>query len=339
MATAEIKTKATLDGKGFQAGIAKMQQSVSSWKNGQLKSMAGAIGGAFAVSAVAGFAKGALDAADALSDTAAATGLNTTQIQALTAAGNDWGASQEDVIAGLVKLETLQQEVAKGGGESLKQTFDALGISADEFATISTDGLIDIIAKAKPTADVLKDLFGKSGPLKFKGIFGDLGAAGGLEGLAKEKADQIMTPEAIARAGAVADKAGQLEKKLKAGAINIASKAVELTQAETEATLKKLEAQKKITEEIKAQEIANKIKSRAEFKAKIESEAMAKAEEKRGKISVGAAQAADQFARIGAFSGGQMDTANKALALGERQLAEAEIMAEYLAEIKKNTGE
>ena len=334
MATAEIRTRASLDHKGFDVGIKKMQQSVSSWKNGQLRQIGGMLAGAFAISAVVNFGKEAFAASANLEDLADRTGLNTTQIQALTASAADYGATQEDVISGLIKLQTLQEEVAGGGGKSLEAVFLELGISAQEFGALSTEALVNLIAKSKVTSAALKDLFGKTGVKTFGGTFKEMGDAG-LEGLAKSKAAQITSPEGIKAAGMLEDKMIQMKRAAQAKLVEGMTKMVSLTEKEKELSKKRGEEQIKLQAELAGLEAKQREQRRADFEESIRAEYHLKGETEKSKITVGAGGAADVFAAKGGFSGAQAGLSNRMMGLAERQLKELEIQTETERDISK----
>jgi len=336
MATAEIKTRASLDSKGFDIGIKKMQQSVSSWKNGQLKQMAGAIGGAFAVSAAWNFAKGAVEVGDQLSDLAGLTGLATDELQALTAAAADYGGTQDDVINGLIKFKELQSEVARSGAGGLKKTLDDLGMSATEF-TGDTKTVIEAIAKLKPSASMMGDLFGSKKIRTLSGAMGELGK-GGFDQLVKDRSGSIMSASAIAGAGMLDDKLGQLKKGAQAMLLNVADKFNKLTpdqraKAEEEARFQKdLQKQQEETAAIERRKQLDK------FKTDLEKEGKEKKEKEMKNFKVSEFTASDVFAAKGGFSGTQLGQQNTMRSLAERTLRELEIQTELDQDMNKKLG-
>lgn len=162
MARAEIRAKATLDNSQFKTGIAQMNQGVSRFANGQIKQMAGMIGGAFAVGAVVNFTKEMFNAADAIDNTAKQLGVGVEELQALQRETELTAGSAEKMTGALLKLAKAQANAA-AGEISQADAFKDLGISMDQVRKLNPAQLFELISQKVTSAGaVSKEASGAS---------------------------------------------------------------------------------------------------------------------------------------------------------------------------------
>ena len=201
--TAKINTVITNNNSDFIKGITQAKQQVEGFAKGQLAQLGGMIGGAFAVGAVVEFGRRALENADNLSKLSETVGITTDQLQGLQAAAKLNGMETTDIDAGLAKLAKAQDEVVQGN-KAIITTFQRLGISAQDAASMGTAELFDAIAKgaqndATAIAD-LSDIFGRGMGTKMMPILKEI-ADNGFGGIV-EKAKQaglIIDSEVISK--------------------------------------------------------------------------------------------------------------------------------------------
>jgi len=170
MATAELKARATLDNKGFQTGLAQMNQGVQRFASGQIKQVAGMIGGAFAVGAVINFTRNTMQAADRLQDVSQALGITAERLQTLEILAERNGSSAEAMGAALkraalegVKIEDVAK-VMRGiavEGVSAEQALRVAGRSGAELNTvfdmIATQGLDNLQSELLRTNQIMSE--------------------------------------------------------------------------------------------------------------------------------------------------------------------------------------
>jgi len=131
MAKAVLKAKATLDNKQFKTGVQQMNQGVNRFANGQLKQMAGLIGGAFAVGVIINFGKELLSTADALDNTSRQIGIGVESLQALRRETELTAGSADKMDSTLRKLAKSMANAVAGESEQV-DGFKDLGISMEE---------------------------------------------------------------------------------------------------------------------------------------------------------------------------------------------------------------
>lgn len=206
MARAEIRARATLDNKQFQAGLAQMNQGVQRFASGQLKQIGSMIGGAFAVGAVVNFAKSTLQAADAIDNTAKQLGVGVEELQALQREAELTTGSADKMTAALHRIAKAQAEAAAGDTNAVR-AFEALGISLEEIQNLSPDKMFELIAQkvkdvspASTEAAAAGDIMGR-GYTELQSVI-DKVANEGLENLKNQMLEtgQIMSEEMVTAA-------------------------------------------------------------------------------------------------------------------------------------------
>lgn len=143
MARAELKSVATLDKSGFDAGVDGMKTQLSGLKN--------IVAGAFGVGAIMSFGRMMLRTADDMQTAASTFGLTMQDMIGMQAAFAESGIKADSfmrILARLPEAQNLVIERNKGMIEGLK----ALGISQEEFVTSSPDKLLERIAQGYTTA-------------------------------------------------------------------------------------------------------------------------------------------------------------------------------------------
>jgi hypothetical protein len=347
-----------------------MRQSVASFSSGQLRSIAGMVTGAFAVNALVNFGRNTLQRADDLGNFSNAVGVNVESLQALTWAMKEFGAASEDSArAKLVKLVDSQGKVINGN-KSLAEAFQRLGISEREVASLGTAELLQRVAVGAQTSGTavadLNEIFGRGSAFEMKDALDKLANDGMSNLITQAKAaGQVLDQELIGRLGQLNDDLERTSQQMGNFFVNIAAKgsnkfkdffaflgaasAVGLKEASrqmrngeigTEAERAEAakgrpkEADRRGAEQA-AREAAlsqRKAQEAAALQAKID--AIMNAPSK--SFAAGAPQAADQYARIGLFSGGQVN--NRERMVSERQLAATQETARRLARIEELQG-
>jgi len=203
MATAILKSKSTLDASEFELGINKMSQSVASFTSGELAGVAGAIGGAFAVSKILEFGKSVMDTSVELDKQSKTLGINVESLQALYAAGYKADVQQETMIKGLNRLADSQDKVVQMN-KQVTQAFRNLGLSAEQVASMGIEELFGNIAKgAENDATAIRDLneiFGRGMGAELMPLLKDV-AVVGLQGIkdAAIESGEAIDQETIAK--------------------------------------------------------------------------------------------------------------------------------------------
>lgn len=183
---------------GFQramsrAGDTIKRVSAQAAKMGAAVAAVGAAGLAAAAGGLAALTRKGLEAGDALGKNADRLGISTEALAGLQHASELAGVSQEALGKSLQRLNRSLGEALEGTGPA-KDALDALGLSAENLATLEADQAVGIIAdrlnKLGSTAErsrVAFDLFGRSGIDLFT-LF-----QGGSEGIAaaREEAERL----------------------------------------------------------------------------------------------------------------------------------------------------
>jgi len=225
VATAQIKTKATLDGKEFQAGITGIKQSVQSLGSGQIKQLGGMIGGAFAAGAIVSFGKELVDNAGKLQDFADSTGVSTDEMQSLSATARKYGADSGFVESKLAKLKDSQESVLNGNG-AMAEAFERLGISQKDAVGMELPELLEKIAAGSKNSatsfDDLNTIFGKDAAKQLSGMLGELAdkGMGGLIDSAKA-AGQVIDADVIAKLDDMGDSIDEVKGRIQTGATEL----------------------------------------------------------------------------------------------------------------------
>lgn len=146
----QIFGKMSLDGAGFQAGLAKAKSGAQKLKKSIGKAFSGmgaAIVGAFAVAAITSKIKETIEWAARIRDVAKVFGMTTEHIQKLEYAATQSGVAIEDVMDAHKDLGKSTGE-ALAGVEGKIWAFRALGITVDEIKGKNIDQVFMRVARA-----------------------------------------------------------------------------------------------------------------------------------------------------------------------------------------------
>lgn len=335
MAEARLRARADMDTKGFDAGLAKMRQSVTAFTTGHLKKLAGAIGAAFAVGKIAQFGKEAIGAGDDISDMAAKLKVLPDTLQALQVTADKSGGSIDGVNAALSKLQTTMNSAAFSNPKAVKALTEIgltpafiaehqndMGAVFEEVSKILSENESDM--KKQGAARLLLGDAYQELNATFKAV-----ASEGLPALKKAliESNEILDNKTVA----ALDKANEKVKtfgrtamtwgrKKLASPFTDSADPMQLASMTPEQIAKNRAA---IEAALNAKSTAMEVKKNAILNAPMN-------------ITVDAPVAADQYASMGLFSGGQVNNAGRAMS--ERQLKVAEEMAKRLEAVEKIMG-
>lgn len=196
MAEDVLRVRLTADGiQEIMAALKKVQtgtEKVAAAGKSSVDAL-GALGTIFAAGQIAGFAKGAIDAADGLFKMSQKTGVAVEGLSVLTYMGQQADLSNQDLEKGLVKLAKSLTELDAGAGPAT-EAFSRLGLTAADFKGLSLDQALVKISNAQAKfadgagkADLALALMGKSGANMIP-LMNDL-ANGGFENAKKKLQD------------------------------------------------------------------------------------------------------------------------------------------------------
>ena len=166
MARAELRAIASLDGRKFEAGVRRVSGSTSNFQR-QLSRLPAQLGLAFSVGAVVNFGRSLLQMADDLATAAQNAGITMQQMLTLQNAMAESGI-KADQMSNILSRITIAQDGVIDGNERYIKALDKLGISAREFISLDTEGVIELLSKrygeARGSAQAfgaIVDLFGR----------------------------------------------------------------------------------------------------------------------------------------------------------------------------------
>lgn len=202
---AEIRVKAKLDGSEMKTGLAQLGTDAKSFASDQIGSIKSAIAGAFTIGSVVAFGQSLLELGGQISATASALGVSTDALQGLNAAAQANGSSAETLSASLSKLKDKQGEVINGNKAAV-ESFQRLGISAEDVAGLDLEQLFERVAKETANADNETSAFNATIDILGKGA-GELNqtlkqvGADGLQSIIDQAKDagQVMDEKLIQR--------------------------------------------------------------------------------------------------------------------------------------------
>lgn len=221
MPVADIKSTISLDSSQFQRGISQAQSSASSFASlaGSLK---GQLAGMFTVTAIAAFAKAASDLSEKLITVAKLTGVHTDTLQALGAAAEGAGSSQDAINNILVTLQKNQGEALRGS-EKLIAKFAELGITLDQLKAMDTEALFVAVSKALVDAGYSGEAFASA-----MGVAGNELAniqevieqvAASMDGLKEANSSAVISPDALKGWADLGDAATSVWQSIKSNTI------------------------------------------------------------------------------------------------------------------------
>jgi len=171
MATAHmnVKGRTSLDGSGWSAGLRKMEASTKGAAGRMRSSMAGAIGGVFAIGFLTSATRRILQHADQIDKTAKRISTSTDTVQKFDFAATQSGAALTDVEKAFINTSKAI-EGAKQGLTTQMRAFQAFGISLQMLQTMSPEQVFLKIAEsiekaggALDKAKSLTDIMGRGG--------------------------------------------------------------------------------------------------------------------------------------------------------------------------------
>src|SRR5574343_510429 len=171
----ELKVLLTGDSKGLTKEMGKAKAEVSGFSSG-VKSLGRNLAGAFSVGMAVNYAKNVAAATDAQGELARRIGITKGEVDALelsfTQGGMSIGESEKS-------LDTFNRKLGefKSGGAGAAKTFEALGISAEDFAGK------DFNEKLLMVKDSLSGLDKESQAFLANSLFGEGGGKKMMEGL------------------------------------------------------------------------------------------------------------------------------------------------------------
>jgi hypothetical protein len=203
-----IEGQIGLDDSLFQAGLGRVSKSVEAFGTGALSRFGGLIAGAFSAGAVMSFARGTGAAADRLADLSANLRIGVEELQTLELIAARSGSSAETLDASLARLQKSLNAAAAGSKEAVKY-LDVLGISGAEVSQHQNDlgWVVERVAKKikdsggdMRVADAAGRMLGKS-YVELNDTLNQV-AAGGLVSIRNEMLanNEIMTAATVAAA-------------------------------------------------------------------------------------------------------------------------------------------
>ena len=171
MATAHVNVKGrtSMDGRGWAAGLRKMETGTKAAAGRMAGGMAGAIGGVFAVGFLVSATRRIVAHADQVHKTAVRIGASTDTIQKFDFAATQSGATMSDVEKSFINTAKAM-ESAKQGLTTHIRAFEAFGITMQMLNVMSPEQVFlkvaDAIEKAGGAMDKaksLQDIMGRGG--------------------------------------------------------------------------------------------------------------------------------------------------------------------------------
>ena len=155
---AKIDTKITANNSDFLKKLTEAKQEVRGFARENLKEMQSMIGGAFAVGAVVQLGAKALESADKISNLSKTLEVSSDALQGLYAVGARTNVDTSMIDSALTKVAKARDAVIIGNKE-MKESFLAMGISAETVAASSIQELFELIAKgSQESGGNLKEL-------------------------------------------------------------------------------------------------------------------------------------------------------------------------------------
>jgi len=165
-----LVAKMSLNDRGFQAGIKRVESQSNKFARSFRSSVGGAISGVFAGAAITNATRNTIKYASTITDLQAKTGIAGKTLQAFDVAGRQAGLSLEDVAKSVRNLARAQSDFKAGLGSGLDESFKLLGVSIDDLNNKKADELLLQIGKAAASMDnsldlqnAISDVFGRQG--------------------------------------------------------------------------------------------------------------------------------------------------------------------------------
>ena len=220
MATAEIKSRATLDDKQFGASIAGMQQKVKSFASGEISQLGGIITGAFAIGSLVSFGKQLYETADQAQKASAKLGITASEYQSLQMLARETETNFGTLESAIYKMAKAQTETL-AGNKSLQASFEMLGVSMAQLKMADKPALLQMLSRElsingnqASIAAASYDIFGR-GAEQLSAILSELGQTT-LPALSQQMQDANLVPsdEETAKLAAFADEWERMADRL-----------------------------------------------------------------------------------------------------------------------------
>lgn len=336
MAIAELKARATMDKSQFDSALGSMKSGIGGIAS-PLKALGGMVGAAFSVGAVVAFGKALAAEASQTKRMSDGIGVSVGMLDELGDMAERAGASGEGFQQKIARLVDTQEEAAKGNKEAA-ESFARLGISVGDLTKLSPEQLLERVAiGAQNDATAISDLnnvMGKGAGTEFYSTLKKI-AQDGLPAVDASVEESIKRfAELESKYQSIKDTIGEVFMKSVVGTVQFFGGMKDSPSGDSDIEQRNKEIMRRRgLEEARnqqRQEALNKINL---DKAKKEQALADKRGNSLDKITVGGPKTSDSLARIGGMVGLGVD--NSARAIAERQLKEAEIMADYMRDMAK----
>lgn len=219
MATAHmnVKGRTSLDGSGWAAGLRKMEVGTKGAAGRMAASMAGMVGGLFAVSALRSATMRMVAHADAIDKMAKRMESSTDTVQKFDFAATQNGATMQNVESSFIKTAQAM-EGARQGLSTYVRAFEAFGISMQQIKSSTPEEIFLQIARAVEKAGgaldkakSLQDIMGRGGKMLVPAF------VSGFAGTAASAPDPIDV-DSIRRLAEFNDELDRLKREILPGA-------------------------------------------------------------------------------------------------------------------------
>lgn len=219
-ATASINLKANDYATAKINNLKRSLLSLSATARTAVGSMTG-FGSVAGVTGLSMMAKNAIDAGSAISDMATATQTSIEELQVLTFAAREAGASNEQMANLLVRAQKSANDAARGLSTA-KDAFAQLGINAETFIDLAPERKLEVLGQALVTAEgdtraygAALDLLGTRNAPKLMEVLQRLGTDG-FDKMAKDAKDagQVMAEEVSQSMDNISDEIGNFKNRL-----------------------------------------------------------------------------------------------------------------------------
>ena len=200
--------------------VRKQLMGLASAGRAAVSSMTG-LGSVAGVTGLTMMARSAIDAGSAITDMATATQTGIEELQALTFAAREAGASNEQMANLLVRAQKSANDAARGLSTA-KDAFAQLGINAETFIDLAPERKLEVLGQALVKADgdtraygAALDLLGTRNAPKLMEVLQRLGTEGFDQmAIDARNAGQIMSDEVAKSMDKTADEIGNFKTKL-----------------------------------------------------------------------------------------------------------------------------
>jgi hypothetical protein len=222
---AKIKNVATLDSKGFNAGVTKMDKGVKTL--GMSMKNTAAIGAAFVAGIasarrIASFSKGLMTLSSSLFHASKQAMISADSYQALKIIFEEAGSNASRLITVLSKIRTSQAR-ALAGEKTQADAWERIGIEVKDLKGLKADELLSRIARAwvenGDSAEATRgvyEIFGSRSVPVLNEVFLELGKEGITKTIDKFKdLNQIIDEQTLGELAVLEDQVGRVERGFK----------------------------------------------------------------------------------------------------------------------------